>query len=290
MIFLYDFDIIDRYGIKEIWKGVHTMFSNLFNYDNPVWRFIGKFWDVLVVNLLWIICSIPIVTIGASTTAMYYVTLRLVRDEDGYTIRSFFKSFKDNFKQATAIWLIFLAVGLILGFDLYFVLTMMAYSTLRTVMTTVFLALLFIWVAMFTFVFPLQSRFYNPVKKTIFNAFFMSIRHIFYTIGIVVMDVVLVLLTLTMIPQLLMFGVALIAFVNSFFLNAVFKKYMPKDDREDDHERRPLFAVEDEAAEAAQTMEDMTGERVDTDTDTTVPQNSESEEKFDCEATEQLRK
>ena len=180
------------------------MFSNLFNYDNPVWRFIGKFWDVLVVNLLWIICSIPIVTIGASTTAMYYVTLRLVRDEDGYTIRSFFKSFKDNFKQATAIWLIFLAVGLILGFDLYFVLTMMAYSTLRTVMTTVFLALLFIWFAMFTFVFPLQSRFYNPVKKTIFNAFFMSIRHIFYTIGIVVMDVVLVLLTLTMIPQLLM--------------------------------------------------------------------------------------
>ena len=286
MIFLYDFDIIDRYGIKEIWKGVHTMFSNLFNYDNPVWRFIGKFWDVLVVNLLWIICSIPIVTIGASTTAMYYVTLRLVRDEDGYTIRSFFKSFKDNFKQATAIWLIFLAVGLILGFDLYFVLTMMAYSTLRTVMTTVFLALLFIWFAMFTFVFPLQSRFYNPVKKTIFNAFFMSIRHIFYTIGIVVMDVVLVLLTLTMIPQLLMFGVALIAFVNSFFLNAVFKKYMPKDD----HEMRPLFADEDEAAEAAQTMEDMTGERVDTDTDTTVPQNSESEEKFDCEATEQLRK
>ena len=266
------------------------MFSNLFNYDNPVWRFIGKFWDELVVNLLWIICSIPIVTIGASTTAMYYVTLRLVRDEDGYTIRSFFKSFKDNFKQATAIWLIFLAVGLILGFDLYFVLTMMAYSTLRTVMTTVFLALLFIWFAMFTFVFPLQSRFYNPVKKTIFNAFFMSIRHIFYTIGIVVMDVVLVLLTLTMIPQLLMFGVALIAFVNSFFLNAVFKKYMPKDDREDDHEMRPLFADEDEAAEAAQAMEDMTGERVDTDTDTTVPQNSESEEKFDCEATEQLRK
>ena len=122
-------------------------------------------------------------------------------------------------------------------------------------MTTVFLALLFIWFAMFTFVFPLQSRFYNPVKKTIFNAFFMSIRHIFYTIGIVVMDVVLVLLTLTMIPQLLMFGVALIAFVNSFFLNAVFKKYMPKDDREDDHEMRPLFADEDEAAEAAQTME-----------------------------------
>ena len=83
------------------------MFAGFFNYDNPVWRFIGKFWDVLVINFLWIICSIPIVTIGSSTTAMYYVTLKLARDEDGYTIQSFFKSFKENFKQATAIWLIF---------------------------------------------------------------------------------------------------------------------------------------------------------------------------------------
>ena len=64
------------------------MLQNLFNYDNPVWRFIGKFGDLIVLNILWIITSIPIVTIGASTTAMYYVTLKLVRDEDGYTIRS----------------------------------------------------------------------------------------------------------------------------------------------------------------------------------------------------------
>ena len=65
------------------------MLSGLFNYDNPVWRFIGKFWDVLIVNLLWFFLSIPIFTIGASTTAMYYVTLKLARDDDGYTIRSF---------------------------------------------------------------------------------------------------------------------------------------------------------------------------------------------------------
>ena len=69
------------------------MLQNLFNYDNPVWRFIGKFGDLIVLNILWIITSIPIVTIGASTTAMYYVTLKLVRDEDGYTIRSYFRSF-----------------------------------------------------------------------------------------------------------------------------------------------------------------------------------------------------
>ena len=96
------------------------MLSGLFNYDNPVWRFIGKFWDVLIVNLLWFFLSIPIFTIGASTTAMYYVTLKLARDDDGYTIRSFFKSFKENFKQATVIWMIFLITGVVLGFDLFY--------------------------------------------------------------------------------------------------------------------------------------------------------------------------
>ena len=67
------------------------MLSGFFNYDNPVWRFIGKFWDVIMLSVLWMVCSIPVVTIGASTTAMYYVTLKLVRDEDGYTFRYFFK-------------------------------------------------------------------------------------------------------------------------------------------------------------------------------------------------------
>ena len=126
------------------------MLAGLFNYDNPVWRFIGKLWDVLVVNILWIICSIPVVTAGASTTAMYYVTLKLARDEDGYTIRSFFKSFKENFKQATAIWLIFLLTGMLLAFDLYYFIKMAAPSSLRTIMISVFVAMIFIWSAMFT--------------------------------------------------------------------------------------------------------------------------------------------
>ena len=98
----------------------HSMLSGIFNYDNPVWRFIGKLCDVLILNVLWIICSIPLVTMGASTTAVYYVTLKLVRDEEGPIIRSFFKSFKENLKQATVIWLILLMVGGLLGFDLYF--------------------------------------------------------------------------------------------------------------------------------------------------------------------------
>ena len=75
------------------------MLQGLFNYDNPVWRFIGKLGDLIILNVLWIVCSIPIFTIGASTTAVYYVTLKMVRDEEDSTIKSFFRSFKRDRKS-----------------------------------------------------------------------------------------------------------------------------------------------------------------------------------------------
>ena len=224
------------------------MLSGFFNYDNPVWRFIGKFWDVIMLSVLWMVCSIPVVTIGASTTAMYYVTLKLVRDEDGYTFRSFFKSFKENFKQSTIIWLIFLVAGIVLGVDVFFFLRVFNGSqNVRTIMLAIFMAMSFLYFAMFTFVFPLQARFYNPVKRTIFNAFFMSIRHLFQTIGMLVIDVGVVFLAFTYLPQIILFGAALIAFLNSYILASIFKKYMPEDaERRDSGEMRPLFADEDE--------------------------------------------
>lgn len=73
--------------------------GSLFNLDNPIWRFMGKLVDVFILTLLWAVCCIPIITIGPASTAVYYVTLKLVRDEESYTVRSFFKSFKENFKQ-----------------------------------------------------------------------------------------------------------------------------------------------------------------------------------------------
>ena len=155
------------------------MLQGIFNYDNPVWRFIGKLGDLIILNILWIVCSIPVFTAGASTTAVYYVTLKLVRDEDDSTIRSFFRSFKSNFKQATAIWLILLAAGIVLGFDFWFFVSgqMSLNGAVRTAMTAVSGGLLLIYLFIITYVFPLQARFYNPVKRTLFNAFFMSVRH-----------------------------------------------------------------------------------------------------------------
>lgn len=218
------------------------MFSGLFNYDNPVWRFIGKFFDVMVLNILWVICSIPIVTMGASTTAVYYVTLKLVRDEEGSTIKSFFKSFRENFKQATVIWLILLAAGLVIGFDLYFFLMLQTESSVfRTVMLAVFVGFAIVYLCISLFVFPLQARFYNPVKRTLFNAFFMSIRHFFMTLGMMAIDIGIVALALFVMPMLqallFLFGFPLIAYLNSFVLAGVFDKYIPREEPEEEELR-----------------------------------------------------
>lgn len=225
------------------------MLQSLFNYDNPVWRFIGKLGDLILLNVLWIICSIPIFTIGASTTAVYYVTLRLVRDEDGQTIRCFFRSFKENFRQSTVIWLLVLLTGIILGFDMYFFLQVMTGDSMfRTVFTAVIGAMIITWFFIVSYIFPVQSRFYNPIKKTIFNAFFMSIRHCFQTIGMLVLDAVILLacyLSLYYAPQFsalgFMFGFPLIAFVNSYFFNRIFKNYIPEEEQEDNGELRPIL-------------------------------------------------
>ncbi len=227
------------------------MFSGFFNYDNPVWRFIGKFFDIMILNVLWFVCSIPIVTIGASTTAVYYVTLKLVRDEEGATIKSFFKSFRENFKQSTIIWLLMLAAGAVIGFDMYFFLMMQTEaSTFRTVMISIFggFGILYLFIGLF--VFPLQSRFYNPVKRTLFNAFFMSVRHFLQTIGMLAINIGIPFLALFVAPilqpVLFLFGFPLLAFINSYIFAVIFEKYMPEKEEEPDRELRPLFADEDE--------------------------------------------
>ena len=89
--------------------------SNLFNLDGPVLQFINKIVYSVYLNILWFICCIPVVTIGASTTALFYVTLKMSKNEEGNLTKAFFHSFRENLKQATIIWLILLFLGIVLG-------------------------------------------------------------------------------------------------------------------------------------------------------------------------------
>ncbi len=94
---------------------------NLFNLDGPLMQLINKVVYSVYLNILWFICCIPIVTIGASTTALFYVTLKIAKNDEGNITKAFFHSFRVNLKQSTIVWMILLCMGIILGVDGYVV-------------------------------------------------------------------------------------------------------------------------------------------------------------------------
>ena len=88
--------------------------GKIFDMDNPVFRTISKLVDLIWLNIIFIIFSLPVVTIGASVTALMSVTMKMARDREGYMWAGFWKSFKENFKQSTIIWIIMILVATVL--------------------------------------------------------------------------------------------------------------------------------------------------------------------------------
>lgn len=210
--------------------------GRFFDLDGPVITFLTKLADIFILNLLLIICSLPIFTFGAAYTAVYYVTLKMVRDEDGYTVKSFFKSFKMNFKQATVIWIIMLLIGGIIVTDWKVTNGALAeYANfsglMRIIMTVFIMASTLIYIFTLLYVFPVLSRFDNTTKNTIRNALLMSVRHLPSTIAIIFITIApIVLMYLS--PRFLVLVVlifSLSAYINSYLFVKIFKNYMPEE-------------------------------------------------------------
>ena len=196
----------------------------------------SKVADLCILNIICVVCCIPVITAGASITAMYYVTLKMVRNEEAYILRSFFKSFKQNFKQATSINLIMLLIGVVLYVDLNVSKAMQGGA--GQIFQVIFMAFGLIYFILFLYVYPVLARFYNTIKNTIKNALFMAIRHFPYTVVMVIIAVCPLLLLLvksyqiqsTLFVLFLLMGFALIAYCNSYFLAKIFDIYMPKEE------------------------------------------------------------
>lgn len=212
--------------------------SRFFNMDNGFFQVLSRIADLMILNIIFLITCIPIVTIGAAWTALYYVTLKMIRNEESYIVRSYFKSFKENFKQSTIMWLIALVLLVLLFFD-YRIVNVMD-GTIRQAML-IGLTVVALFLAMIlTYLFPLQSKFYNTIKNTTKNALLMSILHLPQTVIMLVITVAAVLITFfnnwTISYGLLfwiLLGFATIALANSWFLVRIFDKYIPKDEEEE---------------------------------------------------------
>lgn len=199
----------------------------------------GKVADLCLLNLVCLACCIPIVTAGASITALYYVTLKMVRNEESYIFRSFFKSFKQNFRQATIIHLIMVAAAVLLYLDTNIVKVMG--EPMSQIMSVIFAVFTLVYAMILLYLYPILAKFYNSVKNTFTNAVLMAIRHLPYTIIMLIICALPLLIffvpslqmQMTLILLLLLFGMAVIAYLNSFFLVKIFDKYIPENSEED---------------------------------------------------------
>lgn len=206
--------------------------DNLFEYDNKFFEVLGKITDIIILNLLCIVSCMPIITIGASITATYFVALQMVRDEETYIIREFIKRFKENFIFSTKVWSIILIIGLVLSFDFYIsrlILNEYMRITLQFILTIVSIIFIFL----LTYVFPIISKFENTIKNTMINSILISIQHLPKTIFMVFINLSPIILTLILSNywgHILFFytvmGFASITYINSMFFNKIFEKYI----------------------------------------------------------------
>ena len=198
----------------------------IFNSENKVWRFLGKLIDVFVVNVLFILCSLPVVTIVPSCSAMYYVTLKQVRDTEYYPARSFFSFFKKNWKQGIVLSLIMIVTGVLFAGD---IILYQEYADLipgSRALTILLSALFVVWLFVALYLPAVFARFDNSIKNTLKNSLLMAIAHLPFTLLIIAITVVLGILGVFV--PILWFG--LIAFGNSYVFVRIFDRYTAKED------------------------------------------------------------
>lgn len=205
---------------------------NIFSNDGWFARFFSPIGDIIVVNILFLICSIPIFTIGTSLSAMYYALMRNQRTGDtGGIVKLFFKGFKDNFKKSTIAWLLFLFISLMFAWDFYIFGPKgpMSNKPLYYISIVFMVAVSFIAI----YLFPVISAFENTLLELVKQSMYLAIKNIIFTFVIFILYTVPVFFLLSSVKVFMVgiflfiaCGFGLIAYVSSFMFVKAFSPYL----------------------------------------------------------------
>lgn len=234
---------------------------NFLNPESKLMVTLSKAADFMILGVVWFICSIPVITIGASTTAFFYAAFKILSN-DAHVVKAFFRSFKMNFKQSTLLWLtalIFLWLG-VSGLIFYYNVN----SEFRVIGVALMALILLLYLFTMLYLFPYVSKFYCTFKKAIINSLLLSIRHLPSTILIVFLDVAMILAAFYF-TALFMFLPAIIGGLNSMVLARIFKRYIPEDSESSDEDSfltiDEIEAMDAElAAEKAKMISNLNGD------------------------------
>ena len=191
-----------------------------FSYDSKFGQLFLKLAYGCCLNILWLVCCLPIVTIGASTTALYYTSFKIAKDEGSYITTMFFRSFKQNFKQATIIWLIMLVTGLVIVADAVLLGRLRATSTgtvavIWTLLLACIFACMIAYAIVLTYIFPLLSIASNTTANMFKNAFLIGTHYLFVTILVFFIHYAMFFLVVNVFTPLIIFGEGLCAVITA---------------------------------------------------------------------------
>ena len=208
---------------------------NLLNEDNVVHVFLNKLGDIVIANLLFILCCIPVITIGPSLTALYHCMMRTVKGNNNGTTKTFFRAFKESFKQSLIIWLLILAAGAVIILNIRFLLH--AEGSAAHMLFYLSVGVLTLLIIFTLYIFPVIATFANTLGALCRNAFLLAFMHFPTTIAIAVITIFPLYMTyldVKLQPLYVccwfFFGFGLVAFINSMLLYRFFKKLLPPEE------------------------------------------------------------
>lgn len=221
--------------------------------EGPLANFLSRLIDLILLNILWFLCSLPIFTLGASTCAVYEVTMGYAFYGNPAILQTFFGTFRKNFKKATALFFIFLAAGLFLALDLWCALHWN--TSLKFLPVVVILSVCYFYLAVLSHVFPVLAYFDTGIKESIQKAFFLSMKNGIFTVFIMVMNllpVFAILLLPSKFGQIIFLyfvvGFSAIALLNSLHLARLFDPKRAEESDQLEEEQRRLRDLEKQNA------------------------------------------
>ncbi len=209
--------------------------GGLFNYDGPLMRGMNRIADLLILNIVYLLCCIPIITIGPATSALYYVTLKMVREEQDGVVKEFWKSFRLNFRQAIGLHLLYFVAAFIFVADAWFALhSVQSHGAMNDILLVCACFLSLVLVVSATYAYPLLAKFENTTKRLLKLSLLLAIRHLPTTIALLAITAVPIWLISIMGEEVISFlflysllGFSTVALLHSRFLRKVFDRYIP---------------------------------------------------------------
>ena len=195
--------------------------------DSGIMRVLSKICDIVCLNVLWLVCSLPIITIGASSAALYYATVKSVKNRNGYAVQEFFRSFRQNLVPGMVLWLIILAVSVILRLNIGILMAKTSGYVGLFFICLYAAAAIYIGMAA-CYLFPALSRFDMSPGWLLKLSLYMVVRYFLTTLALALVLVCMGAFAYR-IPILIFFIPGPVAFLFSEFLERVLKKHEPSD-------------------------------------------------------------